>query len=150
MTLRWNWGTGIALVYGTFAACTLGFVVYAMEQSVDLVSPDYYAQSLRQDERMAATTRVTALGDRFAVAVRADQQDVDVTIPSAARDAATGSITFYRPSNAAADRVVPLAIDAGGVAHASFSGLAHGRWILKIEWRASGAPYYFEEPITLP
>ena len=54
MRITFNWGTGIAAVYTVFALATTGFVTFAMSQRVDLVSSDYYAQSLRQDQRIAA------------------------------------------------------------------------------------------------
>lgn len=47
MTIRLHWGTGIALAYTTFALATIGFVVFAMQRPVDLVSADYYADALR-------------------------------------------------------------------------------------------------------
>ena len=54
MRITFNWGTGIALVYIAFAVATTGFVTFAMNRSVDLVSADYYAQSLQQDQQMDA------------------------------------------------------------------------------------------------
>ena len=60
--MKLNWGTGIAGVYIAFALATTGFVSFAMGRPVDLVQPDYYAQALRQDERMEAIANADRLG----------------------------------------------------------------------------------------
>jgi nitrogen fixation protein FixH len=148
MQIRVNWGVAVAIAYTVFAAGTLGFAVFAMEQPVDLVSPDYYEQSLKQDDRMAAVARVQAMGDTFSAALSADE--VAVAIPPAARVDVTGTITMYRPSDAAADRSVPLRVNPDGVARMGVGELARGHWILKVSWQARGQGYYYEHPVELP
>ena len=72
MTLRFHWGMGIALGYVAFAAATLGFVVFAMEQPVELVSGDYYQRALKHDDRMAAEANASLLGDTFSAVDASD------------------------------------------------------------------------------
>src|SRR5438105_3272117 len=67
MKITVNWGVGIAAVYAVFAASTTAFVVFAMKQPVDLVSPDYYAQALKQDAHTDAVMRAAELGSRVSV-----------------------------------------------------------------------------------
>jgi nitrogen fixation protein FixH len=150
MKIRFNWGVGVAMAYTVFAAGTLGLVVYALERPVDLVTPDYYEQSLRQDDRMAAVERVDAMGARFSADVTPDGRSIAVTVPPPARAGATGTITMYRPADAAADRTVPLRFDADGVARIPVDRLALGHWVLKVDWRSNGLSYYYERPVQLP
>lgn len=145
MTL--NWGTAIAAVYTTFAVATAGFVTFAMGRSVDLVRPDYYAQSLRQNDRMSATANADAL--HAVVDVAADGDSIAVLLPDQPLQAA-GTITLYRPSNATADRTIPLSLDAGGRQRISTAGAARGSWIVQLAWTAHGREFYLERPITLP
>lgn len=145
--MRFNWGTGIALVYGLFAACTTTFVVFAMRHPVQLVSEDYYASSLRHDQRRTAVQNADALGADIA---RVDA-DGDVTIalpPTQARDA-RGAVRLYRPSDSAADRSMPLAVDADGRQHVSLDGLVAGRWVVQIDWTSGGRSFYREVTVMI-
>jgi nitrogen fixation protein FixH len=145
---RIHWGLAIALVYAAFASATVGFVVFAVRQPVDLVSADYYARSLRQDDRAAAERRAAALG--AAIACRIAGGALIVTVPRDATGGAIGTLTLYRPSDGRADRVVPLALDAAGTQRVSLAGVARGRWQLQLEWAAGGVRYYHEQRLDVP
>ena len=148
MTIRFNWGTGIALSYTAFALGTSAFVAFAMGRPVDLVSADYYARSLQLDRRIEAERNAASLGTRLSV------EDADgrvrVTLPSDLAAAATGSITLYRASDARADRTLPLVLDASGSQEVSLAGLTSGYWLLQLEWTARGARYYTQRPVVVP
>ena len=149
MRIRLNWGTGIALVYIAFAAATASFVAFAMGRSVDLVSADYYAQSLQQDQRMDAERNTRALASPPDV-VHSSARALVLSLPAAHAASATGTVTLYRPSDASADRVLPLAIDPDGHQPIALDGLVRGRWLLQVRWSAQGRHYYFEEPVIVP
>jgi nitrogen fixation protein FixH len=149
MRISLNWGTGIAMVYTAFAAATTGFVAFAMSRSVDLVSADYYAQSLQQDQRMEAERNTSALGREPSIAW-SGARSIVLSLPEAHATTAAGTITMYRPSDAAADRTFTLAIDAAGVQQIPLDALARGRWLLQVRWSAEGRTYYFEEPVIVP
>ena len=149
MGIRLNWGTGIALVYVIFAAATTGFVTFAMSRSVDLVSDDYYTQALRQDERMQAERNTQACKPAPSVA-RSGPGTIVLSLPAAHAATASGTITWYRPSDSGADRVDTLAIDTVGRQQVSMAALARGRWLLQVRWSAEGRDYYFEEPVIVP
>jgi nitrogen fixation protein FixH len=143
---RLNWGTGIAAVYTVFALSTLGFVGFAMSRPVDLVSPDYYQRSLRQDQRMAAIDNASRLGAALSVAVDPSTRRLTVTLPG---DAPSGTITLYRPSDASSDRRTPLALTHGGQS-VDTAGMASGHWVVQLEWTADGRSFYHETPVFLP
>jgi nitrogen fixation protein FixH len=141
--MRLNWGTGIALVYGIFATSTVGFVAFAMHQPVDLVREDYYAHSLRYDERRTALENAAALSPD-AVTAASDGRTVTISFaPDQARESA-GSVRLYRPSDASADRTVPLTFDSNGRQQLSLEGLAAGRWIVQVTWTREGRTFYRE------
>jgi FixH len=146
MTIRFNWGTGIGLSYAAFALATIGFVVFAMGRPVVLVRADYYAESLRQDQRMQAVRNARDLGPGVSVTLTSGR-DVLVSLPRDQARIAHGIVTLYRASDAAADRVLDLALDADGRQHVSLTGLAAGRWVVQLLWTAGGREYYFEEPV---
>ena len=149
MGIKLNWGTGIGLVYVMFATATTGFVTFAMNRSVDLVSDDYYAQALHQDERMQAERNTQALQPAPSIA-RSGPSALVLSLPRAHATTAVGSITWYRPSDSSADRVDTLAIDTAGRQQVSLAALARGRWLMQVRWSADGRAYYFEEPVIVP
>lgn len=149
MRITFNWGTGIALVYTLFAAATTGFVAFAMSRPVDLVSSDYYEQSLRLDGRMEAERNASALTPPPSIELSAPRALV-ILLPAAHAATATGTVTLYRPSDSRADRVEPLALDQAGRQAVALGSLAAGRWIVKLQWTAGGRNYYVESPLVIP
>lgn len=147
--VRIHWGLAIALVYAAFASATIAFVVFALRQPVDLVSADYYARALRQDDRAEAERRASTLPAAITCRI-AGGEALIVTLPREAARGAVGTLTLYRPSDGRADRVVPLALDAGGSQRVSLAGVAHGRWELQLEWEAGGVRYYHEQRVDVP
>jgi nitrogen fixation protein FixH len=150
MKLPMNWGTGIALVYAAFACGTLGVVALATAQQTDLVSADYYARSMQQDARREAVAHAQALGSELRVDPDADRQGLLITVPGAQVPSASGTITWYRPSDAHADVVIPLQVDRDGRQRLSFAGLRAGHWLLQLAWTAGGRAYYDERAVQIP
>jgi len=146
---RWNWGHSIAAVYIAFAASTVGFVVFAMEQRVDLVSPDYYEQSMALDARRGAEANARALGAEFSITSPASARTATVHWPAAALVNATGTLTMYRAADATADRHTPIQPDAAGTQTVALDGLAPGRWLLQVKWSSGGRAFYAERDVVV-
>lgn len=143
-----NWGTGIAATYLAFAAATSGFVVFAMNRPVSLVSPDYYADSLREDQQLAAIRNTEALDTP--PSVHWDGHDrIQIALPAAHAPVARGAITLYRASDVSADRTIDLQPDVNGAQNIRVRDLARGLWVVKLRWSANDRDYYFEQPVTL-
>ena len=149
MRITFNWGTGIAAVYIVFALATTGFVTFAMSQRVDLVSSDYYAQSLRQDQRIAAEQNARSLEPPASVVLTGPGPAL-LSLPPDPAGRAAGTITLYRPADPRADRTTALAIDRAGRQQLPLSGLMAGQWIVQVRWAARGRDYYYEQAVLLP
>jgi hypothetical protein len=146
--MRINWGVGIAATYILFATATGGFVAFAMNRPVSLVSPDYYADSLREDQHLAATRNAQALGS--ALAVKTDGRDrIHVFVPPADAPRIRGTVTLYRAADAAADRTFPLQPDSKGEQDVHVSGVARGLWLVQLRWSVEAVDYYFEQAVIL-
>jgi len=146
MTFRFNWGTGIALTYTAFAAATSTFVAFALDRRVDLVSADYYAQSLQLDRRMEAERNALALGPALSI-VEASSRTVRIGLPRELATSAVGTIRLYRASSAAQDRELGLALDADGSQYVSLDALAAGHWTIQVQWTALGRAYYVQRDV---
>lgn len=158
--MRINWGVAITGVYITFAAATLSFVVFAVGRPVELVSADYYEQSLKHDAHRLAIANAEALGDAVRIAAAEDAPAIDIAIgmpvemprsmPVSDIRVVTGTVTLYRPSDRTADRVAPLSLDHEGRQRIRVDGVAHGRWTVKLAWRAGQQDFYRERIVWLP
>lgn len=146
MKLHMNWGMGVAAVYIAFAAATMGVVVFALRRPVDLVSADYYAQSLRQDQQMEAVRNTRELRDGASV-VQTGARLVVVALPAAQAPSARGTVTLYRASDASADRVFDLKTDASGRQRVSLEALQAGVWSVRVRWNAGGRDFYLEQGV---
>jgi nitrogen fixation protein FixH len=148
VTIRCNWGAGVATAYAVFALATIAFVVFAVRRPVSLVSDNYYAESLQQDRRTEALRNAAALGELVGVSGHQDAE-VIVTLPSRQAGTARGTVTFYRASDAAADRVIPLAVAADGRQRVSVRGFQSGQWLVQLRWTAGGREFYAEQQVRL-
>jgi len=151
MKIRMHWGLGVALVYGAFALATTSVAIFAMRSRVDLVSPDYYAHSLSHDKHLAAVSRARALetAGRFRMDTTDDGRTIDLRWVSAADRPREATMTLYRPSDSAADRVLLLERAASGHHRVSLSDLTAGRWILQVQWHVNGEDYYDERELMV-
>lgn len=148
MTLHWNWGTKLALTYGCFAAGTLTMVGISLTQRTDLVTPDYYAQAVRHDDRTTALVNTAALGTTFTIASMEDD-GLLVTWP---HQPDSGTVVLYRPSNADADRSLALAATSAGTGaqqRIALGDLQTGLWRIQITWTWQGRPYYAERDVVV-
>jgi hypothetical protein len=143
-----HWGAAVALVYAAFAASTVGMVVIASTHHADLVSDDYYEQSLSFDRRIAAEARGRTA--RVDIVVDASARRLRITWPSDLVRNRPGTITLYRPAGRSADRVTALAADAGGVQTLDVAGVPAGHWIVRLEWTAADGDYYVSRAVRLP
>ena len=146
MTL--NWGTASAVAYLTFAAATTGFVAFAMSRPVLLVRSDYYADSLKEDQHLAARRNALSLG--AAVDVTTNGRDrIHITIPPDQAVEARGVVTLYRASDPAADRTFALTVDRLGGQDLSVDQIVRGTWLVQVRWAAGGRDYYIEQAVVL-
>lgn len=148
MRIRLHWGVAVVVLYTSFAIATLSFVVFAIANPEALVADDYYRQAMQHDRRMLATLNGRAAG--ASVTVSADSSHRTAVLQLAPSSVArTGTVTWYRASDASLDRVVPLALDATGTQRVDISSLQTGHWRVKVEWEAAGEPFYVEEAVMV-
>jgi hypothetical protein len=145
MTIKWNWGTGIALVYIGFVVFMLGMVYLCIQQDFDLVTPDYYEQELKFQTVIDGQQNENSLGK--ATSVTMDEKQVTVLIPMESIDG-EGSITFYRPDNAKFDLTIQL--NGENTVSVPLKKLQSGLYKVKSKWQHKGQPYYNEQSLYVP
>lgn len=144
----WPWG--IAGIYGAFVLALVAYLVFSSFQRVDLVSEDYYHDELEYQDQIERIRRTAAIPGAVKIELSADQKWLQISFNEyfdASR--VKGSISLFRPSDARADKRLPLQLSVQRTQSISVAALAKGKWTVKILWNHAGREYYFEEDIFI-
>ena len=149
-TTRNLWPLGIILTLVVFFAGTVGLIVMACSQRVDLVSPDYYERELKFQGQIDRVERTHRAPSQASVAYDAAGQCITVSLPAdqAGREI-NGRIELYRPSAAGLDRAVKLAPDSKGVQRLDAAGLAPGLWKVRVSWTVEQQDYFLDQKVVV-
>lgn len=141
-----NWGTKIAIFYTFFALSMITAVIYASQQHFDLVSPDYYAEEIAYETRIQEIQHVQELKKPLSIKAETPEH-LEISFPPEL-SIESGTIRFYRPSNAHLDRSFTL----DPTQHTypiSLKGWEKGNWDLQIRWTDGTKSYYEERKIQV-
>jgi hypothetical protein len=128
-------------------ALAASVVVVMVGKKVELVASDYYEQDLKHGERMIQEKRTRELGNRIGVRYQPDTQCIAVSFPD---HTATGTITLYRPSDAAMDRTIRIDLGPDNQQLISGIDLAGGLWRVQCQWRQGEQDYYYSDAVMIP
>lgn len=148
----WNpWPWALSGILALFFTGAVSFIVFAVQQDMDLVRPDYYDQEIRYQEHLDRLERTRRLGEGLRLEERFGEGRVVFHLPAKQSGAAvTGSLRFYRPSNARLDRVVEVLPDPAGRQSIPLAGLAPGLWRVQAGWRVDGQEYGADWTLVVP
>ena len=143
------WPHAIIAWFVIFAAALAAWVTVAMRQKMDLVRSDYYEEEVRFQHQLDRLNRTAAIRSEVAIHHDATKREVTLRLPAGhLASRASGQIHFYRPSDAALDFQVPLAVDAAGLQRIGTGALRGGLWKVRVQWSAAGQDYFFEQVIV--
>jgi len=143
------WPVGLVIFFIVFVTYIVGFVVYASRQKMDLVREDYYDQEIRFQKQIDRVQRSAPVLTDADIQYDATHDLVTVSIPSVKQNDISGTVTFYRPSDAALDNDVKLGLDEAGRQSVSVHSLRAGPWKVRVQWNSAGQEYFFEKPIVI-
>ena len=138
---------GWFLIFGTGMAA---WVVVAVRNDPDLVRGDYYEQEIGYQKHIDRLNRTTAVRGEVSVALENTRQWIALRLPLAhvASDF-SGTVHFYRPSNAKLDFEQPLALDATGVQRVPTDQLQGGLWRIRVQWTTGGQEFFHDQSLVL-
>ncbi len=143
-----NWGFKITILYVGFVALILSMVSMAMRQKVDLVSKDYYEQELKYQDKIDRKNRTHSLKEPLSWEVK--QGTLVLKFPGEFNgEKINGSIYFFRPSDAAMDKTIPVTTDTSVVLNISTNQLKKGLYKMQISWEVNKEEYYNEGIIQI-
>ena len=144
------WPYGIILTFVLFVGGTIGLVVFASTQKVELVNENYYEQELKFQKRIDGAARTRQLGAAASVVYDPVGERVTLSLPPEhVKAKASGEIELYRPSATGLDRQFRLEPDTNGVQVLDVSGLAKGLWKIRVAWKAAGLDYFLDQKIVV-
>jgi hypothetical protein len=144
------WPHAITAWFVVFASALAAWVTVALQQDVDLVRPDYYEEEIQFQRQLDQLNRTAAVGHDVSVLYHPADDEVTLRLPAGhAAQHPVGSIQFYRPSDAALDFDVPLAVESTGVQNIDASAVRSGHWRIRVRWTVAAREYFFEQQLVL-
>lgn len=148
MFKKFNWGWGIALVYGTFVLFMLALVYRSTLTREELVTEDYYGKELKYQEQIDKQKRADSF--KQPLQWKVENRKVELTFPSeVAGKQVKADVMFYRPNNSKQDFNVSCAPNASGICAIASDKFEKGVYKIQVEWSADGVAYYNEGQINI-
>jgi nitrogen fixation protein FixH len=146
--MKISWGTGIALVYGAFAASMLTMVFVSRQYDPGLVDKNYYELDLNFQARIVKEQNASKLAVLPTATPNMEQQTVLFQFP-AGMQIAEGTAKFYRAAEVKEDFSVKLSGSTDGKIMVPTVNLHKGRWHVELDWVADGVPYFYTTTFTI-
>lgn len=145
------WPIAIAAFFGVVISALATWAVVAQRHREELVSADYYEQEVAYQQQINRFKRSADVGVSIGYVGGDRGGAIRVAWPEASRPVqGPGKVCLYRPSEAALDREIPLAVDADGVQVIDASPLKPGLWKVRVHWGPEDTGYYTERSVVVP
>lgn len=146
--MKIGWGKRIAILYIGFVLGIMTLVFAAIRQNYDLVTEDYYAKELGQDEKQRKIANAHALPERLKIVPDFASGKLTLKFPADHTDA-KGTVVLYRPSDKNLDQQIAIQLGSLSQQDIATKDLAPGLWRIQVEWEAQGKPFYQEQALTI-
>ena len=146
--MKLNWGTGIAIVYSTFAIGMLGLAIRSASSPVLLVKKNYYDDDINYQSILDKKQNTLALVNDVTITYSSEKSEVEFQFPIKYPHP-TGTITFFRPSAMMLDSVFVIKTDSTNKMTINVAGFEQGLWRILIDWKSMNKSFLKEEKINL-
>lgn len=146
--MKLNWGYRVAILYLGFAGLIIYFVTRSMNEKIDLVAPDYYAQELKYQDKIESTVNNNNLDQPLSI----DYMDAGISVyfpKELEGKKITGSILLFRPSDKSQDKTYEVQPNKDLTQLIPSADLAKGMYRVKVEFEAEGKNYYSEKQVVV-
>lgn len=142
-----NWGWSIVLAFSIFGLFIGWLVFRTFQETIELVSDDYYQQELVYQRQIDKMTNNQALLVPLTFSQQAQQ--LVVQFPAELTAEVQGKIHLFRPSDERRDQVMTIALNPQRQQIIATDGLVKGHYKVKVDWTSGDAAYYTEETIFI-
>lgn len=146
--MKFNWGTGVIIGFGSFMTFILFFVFLVQSNSKydnELVADDYYKQESKVQGDIESQTLSNALKTKLKIEKTAEglqfvfPADIDYK-------KITGIISLYRPSNQKLDFETKISL-SNPIMLIPNHKLVSGLWEISINWKVDEVTYLNKETV---
>lgn len=146
--MKFNWGTGIAAVYATFALAMVGLVIKSSQHEVNLVKKDYYDDDINYQTHYNKVQNSRNLSKDLSIDLITEGVDISLKFPEETPNP-TGKVTFFRPSKTGIDQTLEIKVNEKNEMIIPTSILQSGLWKVQVEWEANNKAFYKEQNIVI-
>ncbi len=139
----------LTVILTIFILVFIGIAIWSAFLDYDLVSPDYYKQGVEYQQQIDRMKRVS--DQHLKVLWNLTQQGTLVFKFPVIHDSSgiEGRLMFFRPSDAAQDRIIKISPDDKGIQEINIRHLSKGYWRIKIYWSLNGQELYQEDDLFI-
>lgn len=142
-----NWGYKILIAYSIFVGGIVYLMIRSSGENTDLVTPDYYAQELKYQQKIDEAKRASDLPEKISYELQADK--IIVRFPKFFNGTKlNGTILLYCPADKTRD-IKQSFVSEDLTAALNFPLTVKGLYELQISWEANGQQYYYEKKINI-
>lgn len=149
MRFKINWGWGIVIFFIIFLGSVAYRVRIASQQSINLVTPDYYPKGIAYEQEIRKISNYKNL--KTSMEVSQDSINVILQFPRTEnRGGIEGTVLVYRPSDFNDDSTFAVSIhDSISVMTIPKDFMKNGLYQIKIDWVEDSLPFYAEKNIFI-
>lgn len=119
-----------------------------MNETIDLVSPDYYAQELVYQDKKESEERNNNLTSP--AMIYCNEEGIRIEFPKDFEfKNITGTINVFRPSDKSKDFTVNISSDSNHTQVIPVNNLEKGMWRVKLSYNYNNESYYSEKQIVV-
>ncbi len=142
-----NWGWSILVAFSLFGLFIGWLVFRTFQETIELVSENYYQQELGYQQQIDKMTNNRALLVPLSFLQQAQQ--LIVQFPANPAEQVQGEIHLFRPSDARRDQTMTIALNPQRQQIIAIGGLVKGHYKVKVDWTSGDVAYYTEETIFI-
>lgn len=144
--MKFNWGHGILIFLTIFVTLVISFIVFSLNQEIDLVAKDYYDKGANYSEQIEINKRSQPYQDSINVDIK--NSVISIQLAEEMKNINDSiSIYFYRPSDKKAD--FTHVAKMSDKIEIPFSKIKKGRYFAKFTWKQSNQTYNTEKEIFI-
>ena len=144
-----NWGWKILILYTSFVVFMLSLVYMCTQQSIDLVTENYYGKELKYADQYQRMQNSLPVDRKLKISLDPETKQLQIVFPGNAENV-DGTVNFFRPDNKNLDFNVPVKAGSDHNQQIDCGKLSQGLWRVQITWNGDGNGYYEDKRIFIP
>jgi len=145
--MKLHWGNAIFIFFTIFIGLSITFIIFSLNQDIELVEDDYYNQGANYTMQMEIQQRSAIFKD--SISANDLGENILLTFPASISNLTDSlKVYFYNPSSKLKDYKI-LLTPVNDSNYLDKKNLTSGRYILKLEWLGMHEVYKIEKDLII-